>query len=468
MANGILSPSAGLYPGSSSVAKARQIRYGDWTPEDYAIYNSQTKRYESSKTGNAWTGAIRGTNAFANNGAWTDKDPGGAENNPQLPQFTTIKTEKQPGIATATGGLLDSFKKNATSTGTAFESFLSEARDVNAGAKAQLAKDKAAFDTSKLEGELPKINQNYRAAQTNLTGQMKASNEDYAKQTADTIARLSDENAKYESAARAAADKAIGNATARVNLYQLTSGTPTSGSGNLTNRYARAVTDIEVPLQRELSARRYGQIADIERPYARELYGQDQALLARESALTQDFAVRDENTARYLSDLKMRVAGMARNQAQDYLRGLGLPFEMAQRILAGDISNLGGLQALDERANYYSVATPYQDSRLPMVSSPAYSAPSRGYMGGGVGTPDASYIPPAVREAPSAAVAGAPSAADERTNYGYVPSELTRRIQANWASGKATPQLAYQPAFYSDWSKNRVNVPAFTDTQNYY
>ena len=467
MANGILSPGDVLYPGDPSVAKARQIRYGD-APEDYAIYNAQTKRYESAKTGQAWTGAIRGTNAFANNGAWTDKDPGGASQ-PALPEFTTIKTEKQPGIATATGGLLDTFKKNATSTGTAFDSFLSEARDVNAKAKVQLGKDQAAFDTSKLETQLPKINEDYRATQTNLTGQMKASNADYAKQTADTIARLNDENAKYEAAARAAADKAVSNATARVNLYQLTSGTPTSGSGNLTNRYMRAVSDVEIPLQRELSARRYGQIADIERPYQRELYGQDQALLARESALTTDYALRDENTARYLSDLRMRVAGMARNQAQDYLRGLGLPFEMAQRIIAGDISNLGGLQALDERANYYTVATPYQDTRLPQVNTPAYVSPSRGYIGGGVGVPDASYVPPAVREGVSAAVAGAPGAAPEpATNYGYAPSELTKRIAANWASGRATPQLAYQPSFYSDWNKNRVNVPAFTDTQNYY
>lgn len=466
MANGILAPGAGLYPGATSAAKSRQIRYGD-APEDYAIYNAQTKRYESAKTGQAWTGAIRGTNAFANNGAWTDKDPGGASQ-PALPEFTTIKTEKQPGIATATGGLLDTFKKNATSTGTAFGDFLSEARDVNAKAKVQLGKDQAAFDTSKLETQLPKINEDYRATQTNLTGRMADSNQAYAKETADTIARLNDENSKYEAAARAAADKAIGNATARVNLYQLTSGTPTSGSGNLTNRYMRAVSDIEVPLQRELSARRYGQIADVERQYQRELYGQDQALLARESGLAADFAGRDENTARYLNDLRMKVAGMARNQAQDYLRGLGLPFDMAQRIIAGDIANLGGIQALDERANYYTVATPYNESRLPQVSSPAYVSPSRGYVGGGVEVPNTSYVPPAVREGVNPAVAGAPTTADERTNYGYVPSELTRRIQANWASGKAAPQLAYQPAFYSDWSKNRIQIPEFTDYQNYY
>lgn len=452
MANGILSPGTGLYPGSSLVAKARQIRYGD-SPEDYAVYNSQSKRYESAKTGNAWTGAIRGTNAFANNGAWTDQDPGGATQ-PQLPQFSTIKTEKQPGIATATGGLLDTFNKNATSTGTAFEDFLTQARDVNAQAKTQLGKDQAAFDTSKLETTLPKINQDYRATQTNLTGRMAETNKDYAKQTADTIARLNDENAKYEAAARAAADKAIGNATARVNLYQLTSGTPTSGSGNLTNRYMRAASDIEIPLQRELSARRYGQITDVERPYQRELYGQDQALLARESGLAADFAGRDENTARYLNDLRMKVAGMARNQAQDYLRGLGLPFDMAQRIIAGDITNLGGIQALDERANYYTVATPYDESRLPQVSSPAYVSPSRGYVGGSVDVPNASYIPPAVREGVSAAVAGAPT---ERVGDGasaYRPYVPSLRTQAMWNRNRTAQ--GFQPyGSYGDYYEPR-------------
>ena len=198
----------------------------------------------------------------------------------------------------------------------------------------------------------------------------------------------------------------------------------------------RAVSDIEVPLQRELSARRYGQIADVERQYQRELYGQDQALLARESGLAADFAGRDENTARYLNDLRMKVAGMARNQAQDYLRGLGLPFDMAQRIIAGDIANLGGIQALDERANYYTVATPYNESRLPQVSSPAYVSPSRGYVGGGVEVPNTSYVPPAVREGVNPAVAGAPTrVGDGASPYRpYVPS---LRTQEMWNRNRA-------------------------------
>lgn len=429
--------------GGTDAEKARKIRFGNAT-EDYAVFNTGTQRYESAKTGTAWTGAIRGTPSFAKNGALTAAPV--AE--PQLPQFTVTQTQKQPGIANATGNLLGQQQQQATQTANMFQSFLNEARDVNAASKTQLAKDQASFDTSKLETQLPQINRSYETNQTAITGDMAARNKSYADETAATLARLNAENSRYEAAARGVADKAIANATARTNLYQLTSGTPTSGSGNLTNRYIRAAADIETPLQRELSARRYSQITDIERPYQRELYGQDQSLLGRQSALETDYASRQADTARYLSDLKMRVAGMSRAQAQDYLRNLGLPLEISQRLIAGDIANLSGIQNLDERANFYTTNTLFDESRLPQINTPSYAMPTRNYSPGGDVVPT---VPREVTYSPSPAVAGAPSPGSY-VNGRYTPNALSQRTTAYGTPVPYVPNPFYRTPSYNDGS----------------
>lgn len=298
---------------------------------------------------------------------------------PQPPQFTVTKTVKNPTIASAVDAAVANQQTTGQQLTKTFQDFMEEARQINAQAKTQLQRDQAAFDPARVERELTDTNRNYQAAQNQVSGEIAASNRDYAAETRATLERLSAENQAYEAASRAVADQAVAQALKRNNLFQLTTGTPTSNSGAMTNRAIRAYQDINVPLQRELSDRRYRQITDIERPLNRELYGNDQALLARESSLASDFAARQTDTARYLQTLRMQVAGMERAQAQDYLRNLGLPFEIAQRIISGEIANLGALQGLDERANFYTVNTPFDPSRIPQLQYFPLNEPRRNY-----------------------------------------------------------------------------------------
>jgi hypothetical protein len=299
---------------------------------------------------------------------------------PAVPEFTVTRTVKNPAIT----GAVDAAIANQQTTGQqltkTFQDFMEEARQINAQAKTQLAKDQQAFNTTNIERELPAINRNYEAGQNQVSADIAASNRDYAAETRATLERLSNENRAYETAAQAVAAQAVAQAQKRNNLFQLTTGTPTSNSGAMTNRAIRAYQDINVPLQRELSDRRYRQISDIERPLNRELYGNDQALLARQSSLESDFAGRQADTARYLQTLKMQVAGMERAQAQDYLRNLGLPFEIAQRVISGEIANLGALQGLDQAANFYTLNTPFDSSRFPELQYFPLNTPQRDYL----------------------------------------------------------------------------------------
>lgn len=327
---------------------------------------------------------------------------------PAVPQFTVTRTVKNPNVTAAVDASIANQQTTGEQLTKTFQDFMEEARQINAQAKTQLAKDQAAFDPSRVERELTDTNRNYQAAQNQVSSDIAASNRDYAAETKATLERLSAENRAYETAAQAVAAQAVAQAQKRNNLFQLTSGTPTSNSGAMTNRAIRAYTDINVPLQRELSDRRYRQISDIERPLNRELYGNDQSLLARQSSLESDFAARQTDTSRYLQTLRMQVAGMERTQAQDYLRNLGLPFEIAQRVISGEIANLGALQNLDERANWYTLNRPYDESRIPDVNYNPVFTPDRDYFpenpqlpnlnqgSRNIGAPNA-YVPPAAQ-----------------------------------------------------------------------
>lgn len=434
----ILSPggATGSYlSGVPDAAQARKIRYGGAT-EDYAVYNTAKQAYESAKSGTPWHGKVVGGYAVHGKFSSTPSADMPAEAGSSPVQFTVTKTVKQPEVATATGNLLKNQQQVASQTATGFQDFLNQAREVNAQNKTQLGKDQAAFDTTKIEGQLPAINSDYRNAQNDITGSIVDRNKTYADQTQGVLDRLTAANKTYEANAQAVADRAFAAATKRNSLYQLTSGTPTSGSGNMSNRAIRAYSDINIPLQRELADRNYSQIANIERPYQRELYGNDMGVFNRESALASDFAGRDEGTAKYLQTLKMQVAGMSRQQALSYLTGLGLPLELGQRLIAGDVANLGGIQRLDDAANFYTAQTPFDASRLPSIQSFPVSYPGRSYS-------------PSV---PSYPVAGVPAAAGPARANPLAP---------DYSSWNTAPMLAARTA---DAARRAIPVaaPAYT------
>lgn len=422
----LLGPGGAYMTGTPSIDAARKIRFGGAT-DDYAVYNTQKQAYESAKTGNPWDGKVVGGYAIGGKFSSTP-GPGMGEPAASPVQFTVTKTVKQPEVATATGNLLQNQQQVASQTATGFQDFLNQAREINAQNKIQLGKDQAAFDTSRIESQLPAIDAEYRTGQAGVTAGMVDRNKSYADATQGLLDRMTAENRAYEANAQAVADRAFAQATKRNSLYQLSSGTPTSGSGNMSNRAIRAYADINVPLQRELADRRYSQLVNIERPYMRELYGNDMGILNRESALLSDFAGRDEATAKYLQNLKMQVAGMSRQQAQSYLASLGIPLELGQRLIAGDIANLSGIQRLDDAANFYTVQTPFDDSRLPQIQSFPITYPSRSYLPSVPNLPSVPY--------PAAAVPGVGADGLPRKNP----------LAPDYSSWYSAPLLAYRDA----------------------
>jgi len=337
-------------------------------------------------------------------------------------------------------------------------------------------------------------NADYRTAQTGVQSDIVNQNDNYQSAQAQRLAQLKAdldaERANYQTAAQGVAQQAYDKARKHIALYQLSSGTPTSGSGNLDNRYIRAYSDINIPLQQDLANRdiaqtnqlyglganltdrdyqnrmnqyagasslntdlanrsgtteqylsdlygrtyNAGNAADLAaynanlgvdssasalesdlnnrgtnlQQYLASLYGQNynagtstagnvfnanNAASANQAGVASDLANRAGDTARYagsldaqtatqIAQLKQATAGMSRTMASQYLQQLGIPIQVAQQVMAGNIANLSALQGLDERANAYTFTTPYQSSRIPVTQNFNTRLPARSYVGG--------------------------------------------------------------------------------------
>lgn len=346
-----------------------------------------------------------GVTKFFSNGQTVNSQ---ADVGTQKPYFDVTQTQKNPTISGTVNRLATQNDANTGMLTKSFNDYLAEANRINSQAKDQLAKDQQAYDTTGTENRintdlanqsasLNQTNQNYASAQNKVLGDVAATNQDYAKTTtqrlADLKAQLDAQNQQYETAAQNVANQAYAQAQRQNSLYHLGTGTPTSGSGNLDNRYIRAYNEVNLPLQQDLAARRYSQsmtLNDLNAGAQHDIYGNTMNQYAGQSALNTDLANRygdttkyttgqDVAAAQYIQQLRQSVAGMSRAQAQNYLQSLALPVETIQQIMSSQIANTGAVSALDQNANWYTVSTPFSESAVPATPSYGLSLPARSY-----------------------------------------------------------------------------------------
>jgi hypothetical protein len=363
------------------------------------------------KTGVAYTGKLTnpdGTVANYENGKLLPADAYGNA----LPVFTAQTTVKQPEIAAAASGLLGTSTAANAATNASFNDYLAQAKTLNAQGAIQLTKDQAAVDptdtinrlntdTANTTATLNANNADYVSKQQGVQANIAAENTTAAQTTADRLAKLKSdldaENAQYEQASQAVAGQAYDQAQKQISLYQLGSGTPTSGSGNLSNRYINAYNAINVPLQADLAQRRYAQTGalDVQQQAAdKDAYNNLISYYSGQTALNSDVANRMASTAQYtgqldaatatqIQQLQTATAGMSRAMAAQYLQQLAVPFSLAAQVLGGQISNLQGIQGIETGANYYNLNTPYDPSRVATTTTNPGQVPARS---GGVPT----------------------------------------------------------------------------------
>lgn len=376
-------------------------------PPETGVLDPVTGLYKSSKTGAIWNGSVtnaNGTSSTVQNGKLLPQDAYGNT----LPVFTTTQTVKQPGIAAAANNLLSTNNTDTAALTKSFTDYLNEAKTLGDQGATQLTKDQAAVDptdtinrlntdSTNTADALNANNRNYVANQNQVQSDVANENTAAATTSANRIAALKTNldanNAQYEAASQAVAQQAWNKAQQGLSIYQLGSGTPTSASGNLSNRAIRAYTAINVPLQQDLANRATAETQTLDQQQQQADAQNYQDLINQYSGkanLNSDVANRIGTTAQYtgnldattaaqIQQLKTSTAGMSRAQAATYLQQLGIPFSVGQQVIAGQIQNLAGIQNVDANANYYTANTPYDPSRVPSAPTFSSGVPQRNY-----------------------------------------------------------------------------------------
>lgn len=377
-----------------------------------------------------------------------------------------VSKVKNPAIATAETNLLGDSQNVAASATKSFDDYLNEAKATTAGIKPQVATDTANLNAlpGQTQAQLDAINKAYADKTSNISNTYAGLNAQNAAQVNSNIADLGTLNQQYETNAQAVADRALQYAGGQISRYQAGSGTPTSNSGDLTQRYINAYTDINLPLQKELSANRISQLENYVTPQERQLYGDTVSqAVGYDTTAANQIASMQTGSAQQIAALKQAVAGRGVSESMAYMQSLGIPISVAQTVLQGPTSNLATLTGIDANNTNYAIASDYQ---APVSGSPLYNPPTPsvsprpaiGYSNPGVNT---GTQPMGAVSNPAAASYLLPDGsvnANALPSNPYTPQPIGRTGITNLPNNYYTPsspqQQAYQAALQAYYEGN--------------
>jgi hypothetical protein len=300
-------------------------------------------------------------------GTTTAIDP----NNPQQ-RYKPVDVTKNAPIADATTGLLDEFKKSAATSLNDFGKYLSDFKSQIGTANEQ---GKQATNIAPYVGAVTGAQTRYSGALDAAAAGAAQTNADVAAKEAALQAQARNDLGLYDTAQNNAQKLALDQLQKRVSRYKMAGSTPGSlGSDELAMLQAGA-RDISVPIELAKVNKRYDLTQGMDLPIA-------QADAARSAQFWQNFMPgvagaqysSASDVANEVQKLKMAVSGMSYDNAMRYMQSIGVPSQIQQQILSGQIGELGGLNQLYSGSRYQAL----QDVLGTKITQPVGYAPVTG------------------------------------------------------------------------------------------
>ena len=313
-------------------------------------------KFYSTKTGKLFTGADSTGNTYNNGFKQSDvKD-----------RYQAVDVTKDPAVADETSKLLDSFKSDAASALKDFNSHLSDFSADTSGARAKGAQatDISGFETG--------MNQRQAALDKSLNqsvGDYANLNADQATKENAIVKQAFDILPQYDAAAAAIADRQAQALQANMSRYKLGTDTPRSLSGVEQNILARNVADVYLPMEQQKIARNLDLVTNLSLPVSRELYGNEANRISNfnPKIAQQEFA-SGQATLQTIQGVRQQVAAMSYDDATRYMQSLGVPAQIQQQILSGQLGQLGQIAGLNDATHYRGL----QDLAGAYPSQPVY------------------------------------------------------------------------------------------------
>jgi hypothetical protein len=461
------SPTAVYSPGGNS--------YTSSTPGN-PVWNGQS--WVSSSTGAPYSGSYFGTN-YVNGQTYQQ-----VANNPNE-AYTPVNITKSPPIASATTGLLNSFGQGLNLQNNNFSDYLNEANNATGAATAGFNNDiNGAYNLAPLTGTLNNLNSQYAGGVNSLNTGFANTSDALNSQYSNTLSNLAGQEnqdvsqaygllPQYNTAIQNIGEQEKAALEQQVDRNAAASGTPTGLGSNEEQTLALGIGDEQVPLQEAEIGQQYnvlenlalpvqqqeaqaqvGQLQNFTLPLAQTQYGQGL------NALNTTYG-QQAGTAQTLQNLSIAIAGKPIAEAVQYMQSLGVPTEIQQQLLGGNVSNLSGLNSLYSGSNYQglqnnlgaNVATPtgssFRSPGYPNLNSsmglPTFnygtgstSGVNSGYGGGSAYTPG--YAPPSPTVGYGSQVGDAAGSlglspsdyAGIAAQYGISPDDLTAAIGSGY------------------------------------
>jgi len=396
-------------------------------------------------SGGLTTPANTASGKLLSGGAKGAQTPGQAAAADLLNNSAVVALPKNPAITTATANLLGDSQHVADAATKTFDDYLNEAKSTTAGIKTQVATDTANLNAipAATQARIDAINQNYSNTTGNIADQYANLNRQNAATVAGDISKLGTIDSNYATAAQAVADRAVQYAGGQISKYQGGSGTPTSNSSDLENRYQQAYTDINLPVQKEIYANNRADLQNYVTPLQQQLYGENVAAdVNYGTTRANQIASMQTGSAEQIAALKQAVAGRGVNEAMAYMQSIGIPISVAQSVLSGPTSNLATLTGVDNSNTNYGIASAYSPAvtSLPTYPAPQQRQPSPQLGGYGNGPVTTGAQPMGATAAPSYAV---DASGQPITN------------------GNGQPIVAGSPEFYQQVQYGNPNSPSW-------
>lgn len=326
---------------------------------DYPVYDISTGKNVSVKTGKPWVGPfpVGWVDAYSKaagggRGVQVPFAPAGTEINPNDPsqRYRAANIVKQPDVAGAQSELMKTFQDTAQQSLKGFSDYLKTFQTDLSNARGATA---AATNIT------PTVNA-LTQAQAGYASDLSGANTAYQQALAESAARQRGVVGEaqgllpmYDTAAKNAEDAQLAALQRQLSQYKITTGTPTSLGGDEERMLLQGVQNIMLPIEQAKINQRYSILSGMALPVESNIGG---ANINYAGSFLPGIAGSKYGSARDLAttiqNLKTQVANMSTQQAIAFMQAQGIPAQIMQQVLSGQISELGGLSNLESLSNY--------------------------------------------------------------------------------------------------------------------
>lgn len=331
---------------------------------DYPLFDASTGKLISRKSGKPWAGALppgwvnpygSAASAASAQGVQVPYAPPGTMINPNDPtqRYKPVDIIKSPDIASAQQELMKTFQDSASASLKDFNTYLSNFKNDLGAARAA---GKAATDPATIASDIASMRGNQSRYEAALQGDMGALADINRENAAAQQGIVSQANAilpQYDSAAKAVADQQMQAVQRQLSRYKMGTGTPRSGGTDEERLLADAAARVYAPFEQGKIDRQLNLLTGLALPVQRDIANRATAAAAGFNPQAQGEIFRSGMaTQRDVQNLRDTVANMSYQQALQFMQAAGIPAQIMQQILSGQISQLGALGQLEDQSRY--------------------------------------------------------------------------------------------------------------------